>query len=62
MKKQKLQWKRRINKEKKLKNKDDKEDIHPLPDDHKNIDNIPLNPPSEKNESDDHNSDKNKDE
>lgn len=43
-------------------NKDDKEDIHPLPDDHKNIDNIPLNPPSEKNESDDHNSDKNKDE
>ena len=42
-------------------NKDDKEDIHPLPDDHKNIDNIPLNPPSEKNESDDHSSDENKD-
>ena len=28
---------------------------------HKNIDNIPLNPPSEKNESDDHSSDENKD-
>ena len=42
-------------------NKDDKEDIHPLPDDHKNIDNIPLNPPSEKNDSEDHSSDENKD-
>ena len=42
-------------------NKDDKEDIHPLPDDHKNIDDIPLNPPSEKNDSEDHSSDENKD-
>ena len=42
-------------------NKDDKEDVHPLPDDHKNIDDIPLNPPSEKKNSDEHNSDENKD-
>ena len=42
-------------------NKDDKEDIHPLPDDHKNIDDIPLNPPSEKKDSSEHNSDENKD-
>lgn len=42
-------------------NKDDKEDVHPLPDDHKNIDDIPLNPPSEKKDSDEHNSDENED-
>ncbi|CCI81261.1 ATP-dependent zinc metalloprotease FtsH [Lactobacillus hominis] len=32
--------------------KDDKEDIHPLPDDHRNIDDIPLNPPSENEDAD----------
>ena len=42
-------------------NKADKEDVHPLPDDHKNIDDIPLNPPSEKKDSDEHNSDENED-
>lgn len=42
-------------------NKDDKEDVHPLPDDHRNIDDIPLNPPSEKKDSDEHNSDENED-
>ena len=42
-------------------NKDDKEDVHPLPDDQKNIDDIPLNPPSEKKDSDEHNSDENED-
>ena len=42
-------------------NKDDKEDVHPLSDDHKNIDDIPLNPPSEKKDSDEHNSDENED-
>lgn len=39
---------KRDQKREKVEEKDDKEDIHPLPDDHKNIDDIPLNPPSEK--------------
>lgn len=39
---------KRDQKREKVEEKDDKEDIHPLPDDHKNIDDIPLNTPSEK--------------
>ena len=46
----KAAMKKRDQKKEKVEEKDDKEDIHPLPDDHRNIDDIPLNPPSEKKE------------